>query len=75
MFVGSNDTLADPIDAAWTRDQIGAAVIHYEQITGGHLSFMVGKDMSYFNTVLYLLGEYNPPNNLLSKWARFQDYI
>lgn len=61
MFVGKDDTLATPTDAEWTRDQIGDAVIHYSLIEGGHLSFMVGKDMSYFTTdVMNLLAEYNP---------------
>lgn len=29
MFVGRQDTLADPTDAEWARDQIGSPVVHY----------------------------------------------
>ena len=58
MFVGLNDSLATKTDAEWTRDKIGSAVIHFESIPGGHLSFMVGRDMTYFDTVMKLLWEY-----------------
>jgi len=49
MYVGKADILADAVDAEWTREQIGDAVFHYQLIEGGHLSFMVGKDMSWFS--------------------------
>ena len=59
MFVGESDLLADPKDSSWTRDQIGDAVVYYEQMPGGHLSFLVGKDMTYFSErVMSLLSEY-----------------
>ena len=48
MFVGKDDTIADSIDAQWTKDQIGEPVIHYQLIEGGHFTFLIGKDMSYF---------------------------
>lgn len=48
MFVGLEDILADPTDAKWTADTIGADVFHYQEINGGHLTFLIGKDMSYF---------------------------
>ena len=54
MFVGSVDELGDPADARWARDQI-KSLAHYEEIQGGHLTFMVGNDMSYFNRVLDLI--------------------
>lgn len=49
MFVGKVDELADPIDAMWAYKQIGSPVVHYELIDGGHLTFLIGKDMSYFS--------------------------
>ena len=61
MFVGESDLLANPDDAAWIRGQIGDAVVHYEQMPGGHLSFLVGKDMDYFRVrVVDLLSQYHP---------------
>jgi hypothetical protein len=48
MFVGDVDTLADPYDAEWTRNIIGDAVKHYKTIHGGHATFLVGKDMTWF---------------------------
>lgn len=29
MFVGAEDSLADPKDTQWARDQIGTPVVHY----------------------------------------------
>jgi len=61
MFEGKADKLADPIDAAWTRDTIGKSVIHYEEIEGGHLTFMVAKDMTYWSeSVMIILQKYQP---------------
>ena len=56
IFAGIEDILADTTDAEWTRDRIGDNVVHYEEIHAGHLTFMVGKDMTYFSeTVMDLL--------------------
>lgn len=60
MFAGIEDILADTTDAEWARDQIGDNIVHYEEIHAGHLTFMVGKDMSYFNTVMDLIKQYHP---------------
>ena len=63
MFVGIDDTLADPADAEWAHEKMGDdTVIEYKLIEGGHLSFFIGKDMSYFsNDVLGLLDKYHHP--------------
>ena len=66
MFVGKDDTIADSIDAQWTLEQIGIGkpVIHYQLIEGGHLSFLIGKDMRYFtDEVMGLLDKYHPVSN------------
>jgi len=56
IICGSEDKLADCTDAEWIRDEIGRNVVHYSEIEAGHLSFLVGKDMSYFtDTVMPLL--------------------
>jgi len=49
MFVGNEDDLGDLKDARWAKSQMNSSVLkHYEEITGGHATFLVGKDMSYF---------------------------
>ena len=48
IFTGLYDPLADLTDARWTRDTIGKKVVHYEEINAGHLTFLIGKDMTYF---------------------------
>ena len=61
IFAGIEDILADTTDARWTRDRIGDNVIHYEEISAGHLTFLVGKDMTYFSKgVMDLLKQYHP---------------
>ena len=61
MFVGQSDKLADVEDAQWIRSQLGDGVVHYQEIVGGHISFMIGKDMSYFTEdVIGLLSQYHP---------------
>ena len=53
MFVGAEDHFADPQDTAWAYAQIQPATrVHYEVIDNfDHGSFMLAKDMSYFDTV------------------------
>ena len=73
IFTGTADILADLTDARWTRDRIGDNVVHYEEIAAGHLTFMVGKDMTYFTQgVMGLLKTYHPlPNaydDVTSPW-------
>jgi hypothetical protein len=61
MFVGSVDTLADPKDSEWTRNEIGSPVVHYQEILGGHLTFMIGKDMTWFSQdVMGIIEQYHP---------------
>jgi pimeloyl-ACP methyl ester carboxylesterase len=66
MFVGNVDELADPTDAEWARQEIGSPVVHYQEINGGHLTFVIGKDMSWFsNDVMPILEKYSPlPNKV-----------
>lgn len=61
MFVGADDELASPIDARWTRDQLGDAVVHYQEQPGGHISFNIGKDMTYWTeTAMGIIQKYHP---------------
>ena len=62
MFVGTEDDLGDLTDARWAREQIekgGDNLVHYEEVKAGHATFMVGKDMYYFNNVIKLIDQYN----------------
>ena len=61
LFVGQSDKLADVEDAQWIKSQLGDKAVHYQEIVGGHISFMIGKDMSYFTEdVIGLLSQYHP---------------
>ena len=64
MFVGNQDDLGDPTDEEWARDQIKSSptsnLVHYEEFDAGHASFIIGKDMSYFDRAMTLVNKYNP---------------
>jgi len=63
LFVGLNDTLADDEDARWIQSQMGDTCKGYIYNAGGHSSFMIGKDMSYWNKVLDIFHQYQPLNS------------
>lgn len=54
MFVNKQDTLANIYDNRWLKDQL-QSLVHYQESDGGHASFVIGADMSYFKTVLELV--------------------
>ena len=60
MFVGTKDELADEIDNRWAKTQLDKTLVFYKEYELGHLTFMVAKDMSYFNDVLDVLKKYSP---------------
>eukprot|EP01017_Pseudomicrothorax_dubius_P037301 TRINITY_DN5455_c0_g2_i2.p1 TRINITY_DN5455_c0_g2~~TRINITY_DN5455_c0_g2_i2.p1 ORF type:complete len:437 (+),score=81.70 TRINITY_DN5455_c0_g2_i2:70-1311(+) len=53
LFVGKKDPLADTQDAKVLAELLPNVV--YREYNFGHISFMWGKDMSYFNDVLKIL--------------------
>lgn len=62
MFVGTADDLGDQVDATKARDTIntsGHPVQHFELVEAGHASFLIGKNMTYFDNVMKLVSEYN----------------
>lgn len=77
MFVGDGDTIGDPADAELIREALGDAAVHYQMIHGGHLTFLAGKDMSYFTKdVMDLLAKYHPlsketENSSFYPWSNF----
>ena len=59
LFYGSCDRLADVKDVNWLQDQLKDSVVYSEQLYFGHASFMWGKNMTYFDTVIRLVKNYN----------------
>lgn len=50
IYTGTEDPLADLTDSRWIRDTLNPSILaHYEEIAAGHLTFMIGKDMTYFS--------------------------
>ena len=61
MISGSKDTEAMPADVAWTIEQIKDHVVFAKEYEGfDHSTFIIAKDMSYFNDdVVGLIKDYN----------------
>ena len=62
IFAGTHDIIADQTDAHWLRDELQTdTIVHYEDVEAGHLTFLVGKDMTYFSEgVMGVLNQYHP---------------
>jgi hypothetical protein len=66
MYAGSTDELDNLTDVHQTRDLIlnngkgKDILVHYQEVNGGHASFMVGSSMKYFEDVVKQIRKYNP---------------
>lgn len=66
LFAGTTDLLADIEDTRWARDQIldggkgKYALVHYQEVRGGHVHFIEGRDMNYLINFLKIIRKYNP---------------
>lgn len=61
MFNGRDDKIVTQEDSRWARDILGEAVVDFQEIPGGHLSFFVSRDQTYFQVnALNLIKKYNP---------------
>ncbi len=58
MFVGKYDTLATPGDNAEVKLKF-QNLIHYQEYELDHLSFMLARDMSYFEDVIAIIDQVN----------------
>ena len=52
LFVGTGDRLADVQDNKWLRSALGKNLLLYKEYNMGHLSFMIGKDLSYVQDMI-----------------------
>ena len=60
---GTSDELADPTDVDWLAKELKEHVIFYKQYNMGHMTFAIGKDMSFFNVdALNILKQYATTN-------------
>jgi hypothetical protein len=53
MFVGKKDEIVALEDNRWLYKELGDDIVtHYEELELDHLSFLLAKDMSYFDSVM-----------------------
>jgi pimeloyl-ACP methyl ester carboxylesterase len=69
MMVGTSDLLGDLKDNEWLKNQLGANVKYFNTYEAGHITFFIGKDVSYMNDVVDVLDQYN---NHVSTYPKFQ---
>lgn len=73
MMSGSKDMQADPEDVKWTIEQLKDIIIFQHEYYMGHMSFAIGKDMSWFSVdCMAILNHYNDkcqPSTFSSKFA------
>ena len=57
IFTAKEDIINEIGDSRTVRDRIQGAIIYYKEIDGGHLTFMISKNMlgAYFQNVFDLL--------------------
>lgn len=59
LLSGNEDRLANPKDVEWLKEELGDNCIYSKVYDGmGHSTFMVAKDMSWFNDVIELIDMY-----------------
>jgi len=58
MFVGNTDLLGDPEDNLWLKDQLRENVVGYHTYDYGHITFFIGKDVSYLEDLVEDLRRY-----------------
>ena len=62
IFAGSNDILATVMDIRQIKDLLGPNTLYYyEELKADHISFLIGKDMTYFTErAIGILHEHQP---------------
>lgn len=69
FFFGTEDRLSTPEDGDWLLSQIPKSSQAYvkRDLAAGHLTFLWGLDMSFFNTVIALANQYSGNNSVITK--------
>jgi pimeloyl-ACP methyl ester carboxylesterase len=67
IFAGVYDRLADPKDVAWLKEVIPqSSIVYYnDSMQAGHLTFISGKDLSFYKTVISLARTYGEESRKL----------
>lgn len=58
IFCGSKDPMSTVRDNHWLRRQLKSVLVYYKEFRAGHISFQLGRDVSYFADMDKLLLEY-----------------
>ena len=60
IFAGKYDLLATLKDLHWVRDHLDPSVLkHCEECEAGHLTFIIGKEVTYLDRVQQLIRDYS----------------
>ena len=65
IWNGTRDTSVPPADVDLLVEALGDNCVSRKEIDGDHLTFPMGKDMSWFqNDVVDILNQYNPTTDV-----------
>jgi hypothetical protein len=74
IFSGSQDALADPAGVAWTANQLKHTLIFNHEYYMGHMSFVIGKEMSFMTVdTMAILNHYNGVCDESTKESKFEE--
>jgi len=60
FFSGKYDRLGDPIDTLELVKYVNKSLVYWRNdLDAGHLTFMWGKNMTYFEDVVHLINKYS----------------
>ena len=61
MYVGKHDLIIFPKDSRRAHEEIKDVVVDYQEINGGHATFMIGEDQRWFlQDTMRFIRKYNP---------------
>lgn len=61
LYIAKHDRIIYADDSRDIVKLFGESIVDIREIDGGHIAFMVGKDMSYFKeNVMNVIKKYNP---------------
>lgn len=73
IFSGSLDNVTPPEDIKWLSKKLEKQTIYNKEYRLGHISFLFGKDMSYFtNDLMNIMNKYNgKPYRVTPNWLEY----
>lgn len=64
LISGKEDKLASPDDVKWLREELGSNVVYFKEYDNmGHITFLMGKDITWFKETLEFMVKFTSNTN------------